>query len=52
LIISPYAKRGHVDKTAYDTTSILKFITTRFGVERLPGVRQNVGDLTTALDLP
>ena len=48
LIISPFAKRGFVDKTSYDTTSILKFITRRFELEPLPGVRQNAGDLTNA----
>jgi acid phosphatase len=51
IIVSPFAKRGHVDKTPYDTTSILKFITLRFGLEPLPGVRAKAGDLTPALDL-
>ena len=51
LIISPFAKRGHVDPTVYDTTSILKLITRRFGLQPLPGVRPFVGDLTNALDL-
>jgi phospholipase C len=49
LIVSPFAKRGHVDHTAYDTTSILKFITRRFGLQPLPGVRPAMGDLTNAL---
>ena len=44
-----FAKRGFVDHTSYDTTSILKFITRRFGLEPLPGVRANTGDLTNAL---
>ncbi|HMA90035.1 MAG TPA: alkaline phosphatase family protein, partial [Burkholderiales bacterium] len=48
LIISPYARRGYVDKTPYDTTSILKFVTERFGLEPLPGVRAKAGDLTNA----
>jgi acid phosphatase len=48
LIISPYAKRGYVDKTPYDTTSIIKFITRRFNLDPLPGVRANAGDLTNA----
>ncbi len=38
--------------TAYDTTSILKLITARFGLEPLPGAREKMGDLTAALDLP
>ncbi len=49
LIIGPGVKRGHIDSTRYDTTSILKFITQRFGLEPLPGVRTNVGDLSAAL---
>jgi len=52
LIISPFAKRGHIDSTAYDTTSILKLITARFGLEPLPGAREKMGDLTAALDIP
>jgi acid phosphatase len=50
IIVSPYAKKGHIDHTTYDTTSILKFITLRFGLEPLPGVRTGVGDLTAAFD--
>ncbi len=49
LIVSPHAKRGNIDSTAYDTTSILKFITRRFNLEPLPGVREKTGDLTAAL---
>jgi len=49
LIVSPYAKKGHIDSTSYDTTSIIKFITRRFGLEPLPGVRAKAGDLTAAL---
>jgi phospholipase C len=50
LIVSPLAKRGYVDHTSYDTTSILKLITKRFGLDPLPGVRQNAGDLAGALN--
>ncbi|MDB5764973.1 MAG: acid phosphatase [Herminiimonas sp.] len=50
IIVSPYAKRGFVDHTPADTTSILKFITERFGLEPLPGVRANMGDLTSAFE--
>ena len=49
IIVSPFAKRGFVDKTPYDTTSIIKLITRRFGLEPLPGVREKMGDLTNAL---
>jgi len=50
IIVSPFARRGIVDHTSYDTTSIIKLITRRFGLEPLPGVRRNAGDLTNALE--
>ena len=50
IIISPYARRGHVDHTSYDTTSIIKFITRRFDLEPLAGARADAGDLTPAFD--
>ena len=50
IIVSPYARRGFVDHTANDTTSILKFITRRFDLTPLPGVRASMGDLTSAFD--
>lgn len=49
IIIGPNVKRGHIDSTSYDTTSILKLITLRFGLEPLPGVRANTGNLGAAL---
>src|SRR6185437_7072483 len=62
IIVSPYAKRGYVDHTQYDTTSILRFISERFGLPLLPGLVQRdaalkahgrppMGDLTHALTL-
>jgi acid phosphatase len=62
LIISPYAKRGSVDHTQYDTASILRLIARRFQLPLLPGVKLRdqalaahgappMGDLTNALDL-
>jgi phospholipase C len=50
IIVSPFAKRGYIDKTPYDTTSIIKFLTRRFALEPLPGVRANAGDLTHAFE--
>ena len=50
IIISPHAKRGVIDHSAYDTTSIIKFISRRFGLEPLPGVRAKAGDLMNAFD--
>jgi len=62
LIVSPYAKRGTVDHTQYDTESILRLITRRFDLAVLPGISARdkglaahaappMGDLTNALDL-
>ncbi len=62
LIISPYSKAGTVDHTQYDTASVLRLITRRFGLDVLPGLAQRdtalqangagaMGDLTNALDL-
>ncbi|HUJ58151.1 MAG TPA: acid phosphatase [Kofleriaceae bacterium] len=63
IIVSPYAKRGFVDHTPYDTGSILRLIDKRFGLPPLPGttardqaLAQNgempMGDLTNALQFP
>jgi phospholipase C len=49
LLIGPHVKRGFIDSTSYDTTSILKFVSKRFDLTELPGVRANAGDLTPAL---
>ena len=50
LLIGPHVRKHFIDSTPYDTTSILKFITERFGLQPLPGVRQRMGDLSAALD--
>jgi phospholipase C len=63
LIISPFAKRGFVNHTLYDTTSILSLITHRFALPVLPGLQRRnaaitangsfpLGDLTAALAFP
>ena len=51
LVISPFAKTHFVDHTYYDTTSILKFMTKRFTLEPLPGIRSQAGDLTNAFNI-
>ena len=62
LVISPFAKKGFVDHTIHDTGSILRLMTRRFGLRKLPGLalREQAmlaaggpapGDLTSALDL-
>ena len=50
LLISPLVKKRNIDSTLLDTTSILNFLTRKFDLEPLPGVRKAVGDLTTSLD--
>ncbi|QWF69673.1 acid phosphatase [Methylomonas paludis] len=42
IIISPYAKKGYVDHSLYDTASILRFITHRYSLTPLNGL--NVRD--------
>jgi acid phosphatase len=62
MIISPFARRGFVDHTPYDTASILRFITHRWSLPVLPGIQLRdasleshglppMGDLTAALEL-
>jgi len=50
IVVGPMIKRDFVDRTPYDTTSILKLITRRFGLEPLAGVRAGMGDLTNSID--
>jgi acid phosphatase len=50
IIISPFAKKGHVDRTLYDTTSILKLIETRFNLTPLTKRDANANGLQGALD--
>jgi acid phosphatase len=62
LVISPHAKKGHVDHTVYDTASVLRLVTRVFDLETLDGIKQRdeamkargqtpMGDLTNALKL-
>jgi acid phosphatase len=63
IIVSPLAKKGFVDKTPYDTGSILRFISRRWNLAPLPGIEARdralaanghapMGDLSAALDAP
>ena len=62
VIISPFARQGFVGHTQYDTGSILRFITARFDLPELAGLKLRddslkanggvpMGDLTNALVL-
>ena len=50
IVISPYAKRGFVDHTLYDTTSILKLIETRWHLAPLGERDGHANDMTNAFD--
>lgn len=60
ILVSPLVKKGNVDHTQYDTTSILRLITRRYGLPVLPGIAERdrevrerggkpFGDLTKSL---
>jgi len=62
VIVSPFARRGFVDHTPYDTGSIVRFIAHRWSLPLLPGLKLRdasleanglpaMGDLTAALEL-
>jgi acid phosphatase len=62
MIISPFARRGFVDHTPYDTGSIARFITHRWSLPLLAGLQLRdasleahglpaMGDLSAALEL-
>ena len=48
IIVSPFAKRGFVDHTTYDTTSILRFIEVRYGLRPLAERDRKANDLRNA----
>jgi acid phosphatase len=50
IIISPYAKKGYVDKTPYETVSILAFLEKRFGLPALGSRDAAAKDMTNAFD--
>lgn len=60
IVVSPYAKKGYVDDSLYDTSSILRFITRRWSLPVLAGITERdkaiqanggkpIGDLSNAL---
>jgi Phosphoesterase family/Glycosyl hydrolase family 99 len=50
LLVSPYARRGHVDSTPLDTTAILRFIEHNWRLEPLAPRAGRAGNLTAAFD--
>ncbi len=62
VVVSPFAKKGHVEHAVFDTGSIQRLLNRRFGLDPLPGIvlRDQAmhkasgikpGDLTSTLDL-
>lgn len=63
IVISPFARKGTVNHTVYDTASILRLITRVHGLEKLEGLTERdnamaargqtpMGDLSNALQFP
>jgi len=52
IIVSPHARRGEVDHTIYDTGSIARFLTRRFGLNKLPGLVEREHAMIAAGGLP
>jgi len=50
IVISPYAKRHHVEHTTYDSLSILRLIETRFDLQPLTGRENHFGDMLETMD--
>ncbi len=50
ILISPWVRKHYVDHTPYDTGSVLRLLTRRFGLAPLPDARTRLGDLTGALE--
>jgi len=50
LLVSPYARRGYIDSTQLDYTSILKFIEENWGLEPLAERDANATSIASAFD--
>ena len=51
IFISPYARRGTIDNTTYDFTSILRFIEDNWGLAPLTARDATANSVANALDL-
>ena len=51
VIISPYARKGYVDKTVYESASLLKFIEKTFGTPPIGPASEGYTDTRAALPL-
>jgi phospholipase C len=50
LLVSPYARKGYIDNTTLDFTSMLKFIETNWGVESLATRDRNASNFLDAFN--
>lgn len=50
LLVSPYARKGYIDHTQYDFTSMLKFVENNWGVAPLADRDANANDIVRAFD--
>ncbi len=50
LLVSPYARMGHIDHTLLDHTSILKFIEENWNIQPLAARDAKANNLTSAFD--
>jgi len=50
ILVSPYARKGHIDNTELDFTSLLKFIIDNWSLEPLGGRSLQVNSITSAFD--
>ena len=50
IMVGPYVKRGHIDSTIFDFTSILKFIENNWDLEPLTKRDANANSLVSAFD--
>ncbi|MDH4145610.1 MAG: alkaline phosphatase family protein [Acidimicrobiia bacterium] len=50
LLVSPYARRGHIDSTTLDFTSLLTFIENNWGVPPLAARDATANDIVSAFD--
>jgi phospholipase C len=50
LIISPYAKAGHISHTRYEFSSVLKFVEELFGLPSLTSRDANANDITDSFN--
>ena len=50
LIVSPFSKKGYIDHTQMDTTSILAFIENRYGLQPLSDRDAKINNMMSAFD--